>query len=531
MPSTATSSALDLQRPQWLRALVGLCSAAMAVVLALALTPGTAHATGTTWYLAEGTVRPGYLEYITIQTLTGPQGITISFQATTDGGLGVLVPDKSLLGVPANTRVTINVNDWLTSNSIFQPVSVSAKVVTTGDARVERPIYFNANPGFGVIVNGGTDAMAIGSPALEFYFAEGTVRNGFIEYITIQNPPGGSAANVTLTFQASKDDGSVVPITPKNIFGIPAGTRQTFNLNAYLAQLGINYGVNISTKVASDAPVVAERPMYFQFDPGNGVGALINGGTTVVGATAPTSPIFFAEGTVRPGFVEYLTIQNPGSLSANDVTISFQATDDSGGGLVIPSKHFGGADPPILAGSRVTFNVNQYLKDKNVPVPVNLSVRIDSDQPLVAERPMYFNADPALGAVANDGTTVVGAGGTSTTSLFAEGTVRNGFVQYITVQNPGATSADVTFAFQATDDLGNPVAVPDALRTVPAGRRYTLNVSQYFASQSVTIGTNVSTKVTSTQPIVAERPLYFQFDPGSPVSTLINGGTDVLGSP
>ncbi|RIK09052.1 MAG: hypothetical protein DCC49_07500 [Acidobacteria bacterium] len=506
------------------RARLARCVAVAATILLLALLPAPHASAATTWYFAEGTVRSGWVEYLTIMSLSGPQTITISFQASTDAGVGIAVPSKVYAGVAANTRVTFNVNDWLAANSVPLPINISALVTATGDTRIERPMYFNSNPNLGVVVNGGTDVVGQPFPDNDFYFAEGTVRPGFVEYLSIQNP-NPSDSFTTITFQAAKDDGSIVPITPFNVT-VLANSRYTFNVSQYVASRGINYPVNVSTKVSSVHPIVAERPMYFQFDPG--IGTLVNGGTTVVGPTTPITDLYFAEGTVRPGYMEYLTIQNPGSLSANDVTISFQAADDFGVGVDIPPKHFGGADPPILANSRITFNVNDYLRSKSVPTPVNLAVRIQSDQPLVAERPMYFSANPNLGALVNDGTTVAGAPAPLTTQYFAEGAVRPGFVEYLTMSNPGGTNANVTIELTVQDDAGAPVVVPNPpVQVVQAGRRFTFNVSEYFASQSVAIPTNVSVKLTSTQPIVAERPMYFQFDPG--IGTLVNGGTTVLG--
>lgn len=512
---------------------IAVFGAAIATALAIVglVAPVPAYA-ASEWYMAEGTVRPGWVEYITIQALDGPQTVTISFQATTDfGTVSPAIPDKVYAGVAAATRLTLNVNDWLTANAIPTPLNISFKVVATGNVRVERPMYFNADAGLSSVINGGTDAVAAPAPNTEFYFAEGTVRPGFQEYITVQNPPANPTTFVTVTFQASTDAGSLVPIPPKN-FSIVTNFRYTFNVSAYIASLGVTYPINISTKVTADYPVVAERPMYFKFTAPSNVNAEVNGGTTLIGATSPATENYFAEGTYRAGWLEYLTIQNPGTLSANDVTISFQASDDAGlPYTIIPNKHFGGVDPPIPAGSRLTINVNQYMKDNNVPMPMNIAIKVVSDEPLVVERPMYFNADPGLGTKVNDGTTVIGVQPPTAPLYFAEGTVRPGFIEYITIQNPNGAAATATLTFQVFDDAGAPVivAAPPGI-VVPANGRVTFNVSAYFASLSVTTPVNVSTKVDSTLPVVAERPMYFSFMPPG-ISTVINGGTSVVGAP
>src|SRR2546423_11840971 len=93
----------------------------------------------------------------------------------------------------------------------------------------------------------------------------------------------------------------------------------------------------------------------------------------------------------------------------------------------------------VPARSRITVRLNDFIQG-----PLNVSVKVLSDQPLVVERPMYFDADPALGhAVDGDRK---GAGLTSRATLisFAEFTVSNDFVEYLTLQNPGDVPAPST---------------------------------------------------------------------------------------
>ena len=56
----------------------------------------------------------------------------------------------------------------------------------------------------------------------------------------------------------------------------------------------------------------------------------------------------------------------------------------------------------------MTVDVNSYLASRGLTTPLNISVRVTSDQPIVAERPVYFSADPGLGTVVDGATTVVG---------------------------------------------------------------------------------------------------------------------------
>jgi hypothetical protein len=135
----------------------------------------------------------------------------------------------------------------------------------------------------------------------------------------------------------------------------------------------------------------------------------VGGGHDVIGATAPSKSFLFAEGTFRPGgpssgggFVEYLTIQNPGATAAT-ATVKFQASTDANTPVSVPD-----ASQAVAANSRVTFNLNAYLASKGLAPPLNVSVAVSSDQPLVVERPIYFEADPGVGRFVSGGTTVVG---------------------------------------------------------------------------------------------------------------------------
>lgn len=99
----------------------------------------------------------------------------------------------------------------------------------------------------------------------------GTTRNipregEFQEWLTLQNP-GSVDATVTITYFV-QDGGAEGPRT----LSVPAGTRKTVYVNE-------NAGPDLqfSAQVVSDQPIVAERPMYFDY---NGVWT---GGHDVVG--------------------------------------------------------------------------------------------------------------------------------------------------------------------------------------------------------------------------------------------------------
>ena len=89
--------------------------------------------------------------------------------------------------------------------------------------------------------------------------------------------------------------------------------------------------------------------------------------------------------------------------------------------------------------SRNTVSVNDFLgKDKDV------STFVESDQLIIAERPMYFNYRNKW----TGGHDVIGVPLPRTTYYFAEGTTRGNaidgyFEEWLCLQNPGSTDATV----------------------------------------------------------------------------------------
>ncbi len=115
--------------------------------------------------------------------------------------------------------------------------------------------------------------------------------------------------------------------------------------------------------------MVAERPVYFSY------GGLWAGGHCVTGARSAETTLYFAEGYTGPGFEEWLTIQNPG---AEDTEVTLTYMTGTGGNYT--SRH------RVAAHSRYTVMVN-----RDCPEAGDVSVRLDSERPVAAERPAYYN--------------------------------------------------------------------------------------------------------------------------------------------
>ncbi len=106
----------------------------------------------------------------------------------------------------------------------------------------------------------------------------------------------------------------------------------------------------------------------------------------------------------------------------------------------------------------------------------------------------------------------------STSWYFAEGFTGTGYTEYLVLTNFGSVSASVTVKYLLGS--GGPLTKN---YTVPQTSRLTLTVNTEAGS-----GQNVSMVITSTQPIVAERPIYFTYTGLSGYT--IPGGSAILGA-
>ncbi len=297
-----------------------------------------------------------------------------------------------------------------------------------------------------------------------WFFAEGTTRENFDMYLTICNP-GDVTAKVDVTYMLA--DGSQIP-QQVNVIG---HSRYTINVNEVVGD-----GVDLSIRVVSNEPVICERPMYFRFR------KQWPGGSVVMGRPTLSNSFYFAEGTTREGFQTYLCVQNPNRDTTANVDVTYMFPD----GTTQPQS--------IAVGphSRATINVNEVVgPDKDLAIVVN------SDIPILAERPMYFKYQESI----TGGHVVIGATEPDTHFYLAEGTTRTGFDEYICLLNPGEVDAKVHLRYMFADG-----GVQEQDVTVDATSRYTINVRDVVGEEK-----DVAVEIISDQPIVVERPMYFVY--------------------
>jgi len=336
--------------------------------------------------------------------------------------------------------------------------------------------------------NGGHSVVGHNGASRTWYFAEGTTRSGFNEWVCLLNPNvGATVASVTYMLE------NKAPVVKS--YYLPALSRTTVDVASE-----VEAGNDVSVEVMSQDPIVAERPMYFRYK------EVWTGGHDIVGANAPQREWYFAEGTCRPDFEPYICIQNPGAVTAK-VKITYML----GNGTTREESI------TVPGGSRKTVVVKHALGEgDDAAHDFSAKVETTNETAIVAERPMYFNYKEKW----SGGHDVIGALAPADTYYFAEGTCRTDFEPYICIQNPGAVTAKVKITYM----LGDGTAKTQRLN-VPRNSRKTVVVKD-FLGEGDDPAHDFSAKVETTNDttIIAERPMYFNY------TGIWPGGHDVVGA-
>ena len=387
----------------------------------------------TTWYLAEGATHPGFEEWICIQN-PGSKAANVDITYMFPGG----ATQQQNLQVAPNARSTVDVN-----SAVGPYKDVSARVTSDRAIVAERPMYFNYHGGW----DGGSISSGVADLSTVWYLAEGATQPGFEEWISLMNP-GASATDVNITymFPGGATQVQKVHMAPTS--------RETVLVNNVVGP-----NKDVSAKIESVQPIIAERPMYFLYH-----GAW-TGGDSQVGATAPNKSWFLSEGTTRNNqydgaFEEWISIQNPGDSVAK---VDFK--------YMFPGGATQNATKTVAARARETIMVNNVVgPDKDV------SVQLTSDNPIVVERPLYFNYHNGI----TGGDVELGCTAASGTWYFAEGTTRSGFEEWTTLQNPNAVSTTATITYMFSDGT-----TQKQLIDLPANSRTTVGVNRALSMANV----------------------------------------------
>jgi photosystem II stability/assembly factor-like uncharacterized protein len=296
------------------------------------------------------------------------------------------------------------------------------------------------------------------TPVATYFFAEGSTQQPFDTWFLVQNPTA-NGANVRFTFQLEGGGSQVRDFT------VGPNTRFSLFVNQILPN------VAFSTRVEADQQVFVERSLFVGFD-----------GSVITGIPSPENSWLFAEGATVQPFDTWVLIQNPNAVPAN-TTVTYLLRDRA------PVVQSLGALPPT---SRTSIFVNQVLPNEE------FGIRVDSDQPVIAERSTFrFPGNAA--------TSTAGATAASRSWFFAEG---NSIQQplpwdtFLLLSNPQQTSTTVTIVLFNT--AGQQTSLQIAM---PPNSRRTIFLNDIFPN------TSFGFRVDSSEPIVAERSQFFGPEP------------------
>ncbi len=395
------------------------------------------------WYFAEGSTQQPFEVDFALQN-PNPQSSVAHFVFLTTTGRQV--PFDMLLA--PNSRATLTASDILPSDEF-------ATIVTTDlPVYVERSMYFGHD---------GHSAPGARQPARTWYLAEGSTVSPFDTWVLLLNP---NAVPTQAQLRFFREDGSVVDHSEL----VPPMGRRSIYVNALFTTSGF------ATQVTADQPIVVERAMYF--DRGQG-------GHDTLGTAEPSRTWYLAGGASRAGFDTWLLLENPGNAPAN-VRVSFM-TD---GGQVIAQPVF------VLPHAR-----NSLFTDPLVPNSV-YGMRVESDQPVVAERAVYFDSGRA-------GFDAAAVAAPASEWFLPEGITAGSYEEQLAVLNPQTQAVNVQVEYRPQD---GDVPAPQRFSIAPT-TRLTIDINPQVPD------TNVALRVTADKPIVVERTTYFARSTGLGATT------------
>ena len=239
---------------------------------------------------------------------------------------------------------------------------------------------------------------------------------------------------------------------------------------------------DVNNQTASTLKVFNDRVFVGMWNPFTGC--------VVWGLKEPGSTSWFlAEGSTGTNeygsFETWVLVQNPGSDPA-EVDLFYQTPTSE-----IPGPHL-----TVGADTRQTVNVGDTVPDE-----FSVSTRVESDNPVISERAMYWTSSTGVyRQAAHDS---IGVTTPARNWFLAEGSTGTNeygsFETWVLVQNPGPDPVGVDLFFQTpTTEIAGP-----HLNLQPHTRQ-TVSVGDTVADEF-----SVSTRVQANMPVIAERAMYW----------------------
>ena len=309
--------------------------------------------------------------------------------------------------------------------------------------------------------NTASDILTVTVDDLIYTLAEGATGSFFDTDILIANP---TATQAPVTINYLKGDGTTVTQT----LTVAPTSRTTILVDG--DHRPRRRRTCRPTIISTDAvPLVVERTMRWD---ATGYGA-----HTEKATGGPALTWLFAEGS-QGFFQTFVLLANP-NATANKATVTFLRE----GGATPVTEVF-----DLAPTSRKTIFAGDIpaLRDQS------FGIQVVFDAPGVAERAMYFGQ-----RTFEAGHESAGVNAPATEWFLAEGATGTFFTTFLLVANPGDIDATVTYTYLPASGL--PII---KTRTVAARSRWTGNI----ATEDVSLANAaVATRITSTQPVIAER--------------------------
>ncbi len=248
---------------------------------------------------AVGADAGGFETWILVQN-PGVRPVHVNLVLNTEYGRTVL-SELQNLEIPAGSRRSFPLHEYVHTYHVSTMVQA-----TDGEVVCERAMYWNNR-------KGGHDSIGVTAPAPQWYLAEGATAGEFETWVLVQNP-GDRPVHINLVLNT--ESGEVRPPGLQD-FTLAPETRVSFNLDGFIEDY------HVSTLVqATDGEVVCERAMYWT-PPGQ---ASRTGGHDSIGATAPASTWYLAEGATSPGSgpggIELRVKERAGVARSGEITTS-----------------------------------------------------------------------------------------------------------------------------------------------------------------------------------------------------------------
>lgn len=355
------------------------------------------------------------------------------------------------------------------------PGSAATDVVGYGTAVAAGSLMRSITP-----VEGEGSARCSERASSNWFFAGGSSTLGVDEHLLIYNPfPDEAVVRVTFLTSGGEDRKGNLADVP-----VPAKSSTVIRVNEFI-RLERALGVRIDS---NRGRVVAWK-LLFDKPQGGPSGTQLS-----LGAPAASDTWFFPEGLVTPASEQRIGIINPNDEEAT-VTVSLSA----GGKLVQPPELVEIALPP---GSARGLSLNDVLKGAQKELGgVSAIVQSTNGVGVVAERSVRYSGR------FSGSTSETGAPRPAEEWLLPVASLRPEG-DSVVVMNPGSAVASIGLSLIYEDKgLVEPASLLD--RELPPGGRLRIGISQWTAGETVMV------RVSSSQPVVAERVSYSATDASS----------------